>query len=48
MMQARGKEVVFLKRLSIGPLKLDETLGPGDWRELTEDEIYSLNHFDSM
>lgn len=39
MMKARGKEVIYLKRLSLGPLELDEKLIPGQWRELTEDEI---------
>lgn len=46
MMQARGKEVIYLKRLSIGPLKLDQKLSPGDWRQLTEDEIYLLSHLE--
>lgn len=34
-----GKEVSFLKRLSMGPLTLDETLKPGEFRELTIAEI---------
>ncbi len=38
MMARRGKEVVSLKRLTMGPLTLDETLAPGDWRPLTEAE----------
>ncbi|MDD4570545.1 MAG: pseudouridine synthase [Tepidanaerobacteraceae bacterium] len=42
MMNARGKEVTFLKRLSLGPLKLDEKLAPGQWRELTKEEINLL------
>jgi len=42
MLKARGKEVTYLKRISLGPLKLDETLEPGKWRELTEEEIRSL------
>ena len=46
MMQARGKEVIYLKRLSIGPLKLDQKLSPGEWRQLTEDEIYLLSHLE--
>lgn len=44
MMKARGKEVVYLKRLSIGPLKLDENLEPGEWRELTDSEIEGLQN----
>lgn len=42
MCAARGKPVVFLKRLTFGPLKLDEGLESGQWRPLTEDEIAAL------
>ena len=42
MMAARGKPVVFLKRLSFGPLVLDEALAPGRWRELTGAELEAL------
>ncbi|SHM64405.1 ribosomal small subunit pseudouridine synthase A [Caldanaerovirga acetigignens] len=42
MVKARGKEVTYLKRLSMGPIKLDESLKPGEWRELTEEEIRAL------
>ncbi len=42
MMKARGKEVIFLKRLSLGPIRLDEELAPGQWRELTKEEISLL------
>jgi len=38
MFKAVGKEVIYLKRKSMGELKLDETLEPGDFRELNEDE----------
>jgi len=38
MCQRIGKEVLFLKRVAIGALKLDETLAPGAIRELTADE----------
>lgn len=37
-----GKTVLALKRTAIGPLKLDETLAPGEVRELTEEEIELL------
>ena len=37
-----GKEVVFLKRVAIGPLQLDETLPPGGIRELTGEEYRLL------
>lgn len=42
MFQAVGNEVVFLKRLSMGTLKLDETLAPGEYRALTPEEIERL------
>lgn len=34
-----GNEVVSLKRIAIGDLKLDPYLNPGDYRELTEEEL---------
>ena len=37
-----GKEVIFLKRVAIGPLKLDETLPPGGVRELSPEEYRLL------
>ena len=42
MMIACDSEVTFLKRLTMGPLRLDETLETGDYRPLTEDEIALL------
>ena len=42
MLAARGKPVLYLKRLSMGPLSLDGTLAPGGWRELTEAEMQNL------
>ncbi len=39
MFQAVDKEVIYLKRLSMGPLVLDEELELGEYRELTEEEI---------
>ena len=33
-----GKPVVYLKRLSMGPLRLDEALQPGEFRHLTAEE----------
>ena len=38
----RGKPVRDLKRLSMGPLRLDADLRPGEWRELTAEEIRAL------
>ena len=37
-----GCEVTYLKRLSMGPLNLDETLAPGTCRRLTEEEREQL------
>ena len=42
MFQAVGNQVVFLKRISMGSLKLDEKLKPGDYRLLTQEEIARL------
>jgi 16S rRNA pseudouridine516 synthase len=46
MFEAVGKRVVYLKRLTMGPLKLDEDLELGEYRELTEEEIDALIHYD--
>ena len=42
MFAARGKHVVYLKRMAIGALALDPELKPGEWRELTDDEVALL------
>lgn len=42
MFLKRGCEVLYLKRLSMGPLVLDEKLNPGEYRRLTEEEIRLL------
>ncbi len=42
MMEAAGCHVTYLKRLSMGPLKLDEALKPGEYRHLTKAEIQKL------
>lgn len=42
MFEALGCQVVFLKRLSMGSLKLDEGLRPGEFRKLTEEELEGL------
>ncbi|HLQ74782.1 MAG TPA: pseudouridine synthase [Alloiococcus sp.] len=42
MFQAVGKEVLSLKRLSMGDLVLDPTLEVGTYRELTKEEIELL------
>lgn len=42
MFQAVGKKVLFLKRLSMGPVTLDSNLKPGEFRPLTESELHSI------
>lgn len=39
MFESIGKKVVYLKRISMGKLKLDESLELGEYRELTEEEV---------
>jgi len=41
-MAARGKQVTYLKRLSMGPLRLDPELTPGAFRMLTAEEKKAL------
>lgn len=38
MFEAIGMNVTYLKRISVGHLKLDESLALGEYRELTEEE----------
>ena len=42
MFEAVGKKVIYLKRISMGPIPLDETLELGEYRELTEEEVKML------
>ncbi len=42
MLEAVGNEVLFLKRIAMGSLKLDGDLAPGQYRELTDEEIEML------
>ena len=42
MLSAVGNEVVYLKRLRMGALRLDETLPRGSFRRLTEEETENL------
>ncbi|WP_214630044.1 pseudouridine synthase [Paenibacillus agaridevorans] len=42
MFHAVGKTVLTLKRLSMGPLTLDESLPEGVYRELTDEEVEGL------
>lgn len=42
MFIAAGSEVLYLKRMSMGALQLDENLKTGEYRKLTEDELALL------
>ncbi|MBD8027077.1 rRNA pseudouridine synthase [Ureibacillus sp. Re31] len=42
MFESVGKKVTYLKRLSMGSLKLDEQLKLGEYRELSENELVTL------
>ena len=42
MMEMTGCPVTYLKRLSMGSLVLDESLRPGEYRPLTEQELEEL------
>lgn len=42
MFEAVNKKVIYLMRTKMGPLLLDEQLKPGEYRELTEDEVSLL------
>jgi len=43
MFAAVGNHVETLKREAIGPVVLDQTLGKGGWRYLTEEEVAALS-----
>ncbi|MBE3586080.1 MAG: rRNA pseudouridine synthase [Thermoanaerobacter sp.] len=45
MFEAVSKKVIYLKRIAMGPLVLDERLQPGEYRELTEEEIKMLREW---
>ncbi|MDF2820026.1 MAG: ribosomal small subunit pseudouridine synthase [Clostridiales bacterium] len=42
MFEALDKTVVYLKRLSMGPVSLDDNLSTGDYRPLTNEELQAL------
>ncbi|KNY26624.1 pseudouridine synthase [Pseudobacteroides cellulosolvens] len=44
MFEALGKEVKFLKRIEMGGILLDESLKPGECRELTDEELTVLRN----
>ena len=42
MFVSRGRQVLALTRLAIGGMRLDGALAPGEWREMTPEEIRLL------
>ena len=42
MFEALSMKVIFLKRIEMGTLKLDTSLSPGEYRELTDEELTLL------
>lgn len=46
MFEAVGKSVLYLKRVQMGGLKLDESLELGEYRELTQEELDLLEKKD--
>lgn len=45
MFKELGCKVLYLKRISMGNINLDENLKEGEWRELTDDELNRLKNF---
>ena len=43
MFLSRGKSVLFLRRIAMGPLRLEDTLKTGKYRYLSKQEIAELN-----
>ena len=42
MLTALDNKITYLERITFGPLMLDTSLGRGEWRYLTEEEIQAL------
>ena len=42
MFESVGKKVSYLRRIEMGSIRLDESLKPGECRELTEEEVRRL------
>lgn len=45
MFLAQGKKVIYLKRIEMGPLKLESSLQPGEYRDLSVNELHSLSPY---
>ena len=48
MFKKKGLNVLYLKRTRFGPLSLSDELPCGSYRELTEEEIELLKHFNDL
>ena len=48
MLASRAKPVKTLRRLAVGGLELDESLGPGGFRELTEEDLCKVLKKDTI
>lgn len=48
MMQAVGKQVCYLKRISMGPLRLPKDLKKGECRPLNEEELKELRAYTGL
>ncbi|MCR5792247.1 MAG: rRNA pseudouridine synthase [Lachnospiraceae bacterium] len=48
MFQKVGYKVVYLKRMQMGALTLDETLAPGEYRELSREELILLSESENV
>lgn len=44
MFEALSMKVLYLKRVSMGPLSLDQSLNLGEYRELTKEEVFLLKN----
>ncbi|TCO75171.1 pseudouridine synthase [Marinisporobacter balticus] len=44
MFESVGKEVIYLKRITMGGVKLDESLELGEYREISEKELEKLKN----
>ena len=44
MFEALSMKVIYLKRVSMGPLAIDESLKLGEYRELTTEEVFLLKN----
>ena len=42
MVESVGKKVTYLKRIKMKNLELDDSLQPGEFRELSENELFDL------